>query len=234
MIVIEGSARAVFPDLAVRALRIEGFVAAADAVDMADLEIRVQEAVARREAGEMTWRSAYKRMGLKPSKFLSSVEALSKRAAKTGSGWKTGWKAIDIYNAISIIHGAPLGCYDADALGDADIFIRPVNRDLDRFTPVGGKIDISNGSDDLLVYAVGHEILCWALNHRDSATFCLKAGTRTAVVASESVSPEQHDVSRAAMTELASLLESHGAAVGEIEQSLATETIPSEDSGGHP
>jgi lysyl-tRNA synthetase class 2 len=211
MVVIEENSRSVFPELAAGVLRVDGFVAAAGQVDMTDLDSRVRDAVARGVPTTATWRSVYQRMGLKPSKFPSSVEALTKRAAKSDAGWKTGRNEIDVYNAISIIHGAPLGCYDADRIGTGQIVIRPVDRNRDRFHPVGGSINISKGGKDLLVYAIQDEILCWALNYRDSATFCLRPQTRSVIVASESVTPDQQAASRAAVTELAEILGAHGA-----------------------
>ena len=44
------------------------------------------------------WRSAYGKLGIKPSKFPSSIEALLRRASK-GRLAETGLPAVDLYNA---------------------------------------------------------------------------------------------------------------------------------------
>jgi DNA/RNA-binding domain of Phe-tRNA-synthetase-like protein len=63
------------------------------------------------------WRSAYAAFGAKPSKFLSSAEALLKRTLKGGAPAIN--RLVDVYNAVSIAHVVPVGGEDADrVVGD--------------------------------------------------------------------------------------------------------------------
>ncbi|MEQ8966053.1 MAG: phenylalanine--tRNA ligase beta subunit-related protein [Azospirillaceae bacterium] len=213
MLTVAEDARTVFPGLEVHALRIDGYTAAAARVDMAKLDRRIAEALDGDTVRASSWRPVYRRMGLKPSRFLSSVEALTRRARREEGSWKSGMPGIDLYNALSIIYGAPMGCYDADRISGRSIEIRRIRRGSDRFTPVGGPIDASRGGDDLIVYATGDDILCWALNHRDSDDFCLVPETRTAIVTSEGTTPDQVGAARSALVACAELLRESGAGV---------------------
>lgn len=61
------------------------------------------------------WRAAYSGFGVKPSKYLSSVEALLRRVLK-GEGIPRVNPLVDLYNAISVRHILPIGGEDLDAL----------------------------------------------------------------------------------------------------------------------
>ena len=67
------------------------------------------------------WRDAFKILGIKASEFLSSVEALSRRAIKTGSVPSIN-PAVDLSNALSLKYLLPLGGHDLDLLqGDLEV-----------------------------------------------------------------------------------------------------------------
>lgn len=80
-----------------------------------------------------------------------------------------------------------------DRPGLSNDAIRPEDRDREGFLPVGGPVDIPGGGEDLLVYAVGNEILCWTLDHRDPATVRLRPGTRSVIVTNQGVAPDRND-----------------------------------------
>lgn len=61
------------------------------------------------------WRQAYASFGVKPNKFLCSLEALLSRTLK-GHDLPTINRMVDIYNAISISHMLPVGGEDWDRL----------------------------------------------------------------------------------------------------------------------
>jgi DNA/RNA-binding domain of Phe-tRNA-synthetase-like protein len=58
------------------------------------------------------WRDAYKSMGVKPSAYRCSFEALGRRAI-AGKPLDTGMPTVNLYNATSIRHMACLGCDSA-------------------------------------------------------------------------------------------------------------------------
>ena len=57
------------------------------------------------------WQEAYRSFGAKPQRTPSSVEALGQRAMKGGLP-RVNW-LVDLYNAISVAHGLPVGGEDA-------------------------------------------------------------------------------------------------------------------------
>ena len=62
-------------------------------------------------------------MGIKPSKFHSSVEALARRTIRTGVP-ETGIGFVDFYNRASVAQLAPLGAYDLNKVRGLDIELR--------------------------------------------------------------------------------------------------------------
>lgn len=64
-----------------------------------------------RDAHLMDWREAYRAFGAKPKRTLSSAEALVKRTSRDGALPKIN-TLVDIYNAVSILHGLPVGGED--------------------------------------------------------------------------------------------------------------------------
>lgn len=130
------------------------------------------------------WREAYSAMSIKPSKFHSSIEALLRRVKK-GGDISTNLAVVDLYNLISVIHGTPMGAYDLDKLPGSHIDIRLANPSADGFLPLGGKSDSFPLNEDLVVYAVGNDVLCWAMNMRDSIKSCVDETSTSIVFLSE-------------------------------------------------
>ena len=57
------------------------------------------------------WREAYRAFGAKPQRTRNSLEALTRRAV---AGLPRVNRLTDIYNAVSVLHGIPLGGEDLD------------------------------------------------------------------------------------------------------------------------
>lgn len=104
--------------------------------------------------GLLCYREAFKKLGINPNKFPSSVEALSARVAKGGNLPDING-AVNLVNAISLKYTLPMGAHDLDSVqGDLEVrFSRPG----DRFTPFGqdSPEDVAEGE---LVYADGREV----------------------------------------------------------------------------
>lgn len=63
------------------------------------------------------WRDIYRQLGIKASSYPSSVEALLRRAAKGGpTSLPCINRLVDVYNAVSLRHGLPVGGEDLDQL----------------------------------------------------------------------------------------------------------------------
>lgn len=81
------------------------------------------------------WRDSFKSINIKASEFLSSIEALGRRAIKTGSLPSIN-AAVDLSNALSLKYLLPLGGHDLDLLtGDFEIRLA---REGDIFSPPDG------------------------------------------------------------------------------------------------
>ena len=158
------------------------------------------------------WREAYQKLGVKPSKFSSSIEALLRRAKK-GDMAEIGIPAVDLYNAISILHRAPLGAYDAAKLGDAPLVLRHARPESDRFAPLGSDPERFPLNPALVVYAQGDEVLCWGFNSRDSEVSAVEAESREILFFSEATDAEGAARSKAALDELSELVSKSGGQV---------------------
>lgn len=88
-------------------------------------------------------------------------------------------------------------------------------REGDVFHPLGGRPDDMPLRPNVVVYASGSEVTCWAFNHRDSVKTCLHAETDLGLFMAEAVATIQYESLDAAFAELARDLRDAGAEVGE-------------------
>lgn len=102
------------PDFAVLAIAVSG-LANGGGDERSETWLREAEAAARAAGGALpphvvSWQEAYRAFGAKPQRTASSVEALWKRAAGPGLP-RVNW-LVDVYNAVSVAHGLPVGGED--------------------------------------------------------------------------------------------------------------------------
>ncbi len=123
------------------------------------------------------WRQVFSSMGVKPSKYRSSLEALLRRVLKEKSLWTVN-SVVDLYNCVSIRALLPMGAFDLDKIR-GDIEIR-FGKSGETFYPLG-----SEEQEEVLpshvVYADSEKICTWLWNHRDSRLTGLDLGSRRAV-----------------------------------------------------
>lgn len=167
----------------------------------------------RRIAG---WREAVRRMGLKPSTYKSSPEQLARRALKDPAAMVFPLPAVGAYCAVSAETLAPLGGYDLDSLPGEVVALRLARPGSDTFAPLGGGGESMPLTATVAVYACGDQVICWALNHRDSRFTCLRPETRRAAFFSEGVGLDQAAAGRQALERLRDVLREAGAAPGPI------------------
>lgn len=162
------------------------------------------------------WRAAYGKLGVKPSKYPSSVEALLKRAKK-GEVAETGIPAVDLYNRISIKNRVPLGAYDAAKLRPGEsLQLRHAVPRSDAFSPLGGRPESFPLNPSLIVYAQGAEILCWGFNSRDSSVSAVDERSSEILFFSETLIEDDAARSRAALEEIADLFRAHGGKASKV------------------
>lgn len=177
----------------------------------------------------IAWRSAYGAMGVKPSKFKSSIEALARRALK-GDQLALDVPLVNLYNAMSLKWLAPIGACDLAKLRTREITLRFADKARDRFDPLGSQPEAFPLSDSLVVYANDAEVLCWGFNCRDSRSTALSATTSEMAFFSEAATPAEAGASASALRELAGILSKAGFACAPVVQ--VNGTRPTMDIGG--
>lgn len=121
------------------------------------------------------YREAFRALGINPSKFLCSIEALLTRIAK-GKGFPTINAVVDLGNAISIKYRLPIGAHDLDTIAEG-LEVRPAVEG-DTFIAFG---ETEEETPDLgePVYVSGHEVRTrrwtWRQSERGKITEATRA-----------------------------------------------------------
>ncbi len=110
------------------------------------------------------WRSAYADFGLKPSKFLCSVEALLNRVVK-GQNLPSINTLVDLYNAVSINHVIPIGGEDWDQL-EHDLILRFSDGTEVFDTTKDGLPALEHPNQGEVIWVDGSRVTCRAWNWR--------------------------------------------------------------------
>lgn len=161
------------------------------------------------------WRQIFAAQGLKPSQYRSSLEALMRRLTK-GQAVNVGVPAVDLYNALSVSALAPMGAYDVDKLADAPIVLRYAEPLTDTFMPIGGKAEDFPLTDGIIVYAQNSDVLCWAVNHRDSDSSRVEPSSERVVFFAEGLTASQVENAEVAIVQLRAKLQSLGVTVSGV------------------
>lgn len=171
-----------------------GVAAAAASAAIDDEELGTHPAVA-------PWREAYRRFGVKPSRYRPSIEGLL-RAARTGHVRGIN-PLVDAYNTVSLRHLLPCGGEDLDAIrGDPRL---TVARGGEPFIPLGAAEDQPPGAGEV-VYADDAGIVCRAWNWREAERTKLTPETTRAVLVIEALPPRTGADLGAACEELAAVV----------------------------
>lgn len=223
--VIQADLSARFPELQVFHLRVTGLRAAKSLGELAQQRLDeaasyVASALPTTEALlahplVATWRDAYRAMGVKPSAFRCSFEALARRAI-AGKDLRTGLAAVDLYNACSLQHTSCLGAFDVAKLTSALVELRLCEPGGDRFVPLGGRPDDFPLGDKLVIYGQDNQVLCWGFNCRDSALSCLDASSDEVLFMTEAVSEAQAEAAERGLASLRSDLASISVQVSDV------------------
>jgi DNA/RNA-binding domain of Phe-tRNA-synthetase-like protein len=222
-----------FPEFAVYIVRVRNMRAAFSGRDTAAVLSKVvaecnvpADGVAAHEI-VLAWREAYGAMGVKPSKFRSSIEALLRRAVKRAN-MALPIPAVNIYNACSISSLSPIGAYDVTRMPGTQLMLRKAHPATDRFDPLGAEPAAFPISSELIVYAVADEVLCWGVNCRDSKVAALTDTTDDGIFFSEAIKLGHRNRAKEAIASLKSTMASYGAHCEDIicaDHSLCTVTI---------
>ena len=102
-----------------------------------------------------SWREAYRSLGVKPSEFRPSMEALVRRVVKKDPLPAIS-KVVDIGNLVSIQHLVPIGAHAIDRLA-ADMDLRLASGD-EIFEPFGTEL-IEHPNIGEIIFAEGNTVL---------------------------------------------------------------------------
>lgn len=178
-----------------RAALDEAVAEAADAIGDADLATH---------PAILPWREAYRRFGMKPSRYRSSIESLMRSARADGVRGIN--PLVDLYNAVSLRHLLPCGGEDLAAIrGDLRLTIA---RGDEPFLPLGATEEQPPTPGEV-VYADELGIVCRAWNWREADRTKLTPETTAAVLVIEALPPRTVDDLQVACDELAALVEQH-------------------------
>jgi tyrosyl-tRNA synthetase len=102
------------------------------------------------------WREAFRKAGIKPAQFLTSVEALLRRVLK-GSDLPSISPAVDLYNALSLRYVLPIGGHDLDRVV-GELSVRLSHADDIFSPPEGDEGQIEKLPPGEIVYADAAEV----------------------------------------------------------------------------
>lgn len=151
-----------------------------------ELEAMLQENIAACEAyfadkkpketmDIIPYREAFRALGINPSKFLCSIEALLTRIAK-GKGFPTINGIVDLGNAVSIKYRLPIGAHDLDTI-DQGLDVRAAQAG-DTFIALGETEEETPDAGEA-IYASGSEVRTrrwtWRQSERGKITQDTKA-----------------------------------------------------------
>lgn len=164
--------------------------------DFANQLLRTAELEQRKNFGEekasshphiVAWREAYRAFGVKPSKYLCSVEALLSRSLK-GNDLPDINRVVDIYNAVSIKHVLPVGGEDWDCLS-SDLILKFAKGDEPFETFQNGEKIISYPTTGEVIWADSTGVTCRAWNWRQCHRTMLTTTTKNAYFVLDALPP---------------------------------------------
>lgn len=167
------------------------------------------------------WREAYRAFGAKPQRTRNSLEALLRRAA--GDGLPRVNRLTDVYNAVSVLHGIPLGGEDLDHyVGGAQLVVATGDESFSVMS--AGEEVVENPRPGEVVWRDDEGVTCRRWNWRQGPRTALREGTRRAVFILDALGPVDDAALAAAVDELADHLRTLG-----DEVRVATRVLPAAD-----
>lgn len=196
---VDAAVQALRPDFAVLALAVSGLVnGPSDA--QSETWLRDAEAHARAAGGAVpahvaAWQEAYRAFGAKPQRTASSVEALWRRALGPGLP-RVNW-LVDLYNAVSVRHGLPVGGEDLAAFAGQIRLVRAVGTETFDTVKDGQPANDPPSSGEV-VWADDLGVTCRRWNWRQGTRTRLTDASSTALFLLERLEPMPLDALDAA------------------------------------
>ncbi|MBM3136665.1 MAG: cytoplasmic protein [Chloroflexi bacterium] len=148
------------------------------------------------------WREAFRSLGIKPSEFRSSIEALARRVVN-GNQLPSINALVDIGNIISLRHLLPTGGHALDHV-KSEIELRPASGD-EVFVPFGSEIS-EHPEPGEIIFAEGNDVLTRRWVWRQSNHTLTELGTRFIEFNLDGLPPADEAVIHRAGDDLAELV----------------------------
>jgi len=151
----------------------------------------------------LPWRDAYRKFGVKPKKYQSSIENLLKRI-RSGESIRHINKLVDIYNVISLEYLLPVGAEDMDKMrGDLELTVATENEN-----PVTllGEREARPPYEGEVIYKDSIGTVCRRWNWKEADRTKIEEKTENAIVVIEGLPPANKENILEAVTKLADLL----------------------------
>ncbi len=197
---VDDAVQALRPDFAVLALVVSGLTnGPSDA--QSDACLRDAEAHARLAGvavlpGHVTaWHDAFRAFGAKPQRTASSVDALWRRAVGTGLP-RVNW-LVDVYNAVSVRHGLPVGGEDLSMFDGTIRLVRATGTERFDTTKDGQAVNDPPAPGEV-VWADDHGVTCRRWNWRQGTRTRLTEQSTGALFLLERLDPMSLDALEAA------------------------------------
>ena len=151
----------------------------------------------------LPYREAFKKLGVNPNKFTSSIEALAKRVSKGGNMPKIN-SIVNLANAMSLKYTLPMGAHDM-AEFDADMMVR-FSKEGDLFIPFG-KQEAEEVEPREMLYATGHHVKTRKWIWRQSETGKVNEQSRDIFFPIDGFRESNYEAVNSARDELAEVLQ---------------------------
>ena len=208
--VVEPDVFALYPELRIGVLRLEGIDSTA-AAGLSDRARAAQDAVRRRFVETAViehpriecWRAAYRAFGAKPKKHPSSIENLVRRTLK-GEELRPIHPLVDAYNVISLEHLLPVGGEDLDAL-TGDLRLARAGEQEPAAALLGDPEPRPPAPGEVF-YTDDAGAVCRRFNWKEADRTKLESSTTRALLVVEAlppVGPDEHDEALEALSKLA-------------------------------
>ncbi len=169
-------------------------------------EIDLREALLGQEIADHplihNWREAFRSMGIKPSEFRSSIEAMARRVVN-GSQLPSINALVDIGNIISLRHLIPAGGHALDHV-KSEITLRPATGN-EVFVPFGSDV-VEHPEIGEIIFTEGSAVLTRRWVWRQSNHTLTEMGTRFIEFNLDGLPPADESVIRQAGDDLAALV----------------------------
>lgn len=151
------------------------------------------------------YRDAFKAIGINPSRYMCSIEALLDRIAK-GKGFPHINGIVDMGNAVSIKYHLPIGAHDMGTIEES-LDVRHAQPE-DTFIPFGSE-ESDNPEDGEVIYVSGHQVRTRRWTWRQSEIGKIQDSTTDVLFPIDGFVDLNKDKVEAAAKELAAMAEQY-------------------------